>query len=413
MIGRIGDYELQELLGQGGMALVYRAYHPALGRTVALKLILQGLEADPTFRARFQREARAAAQMSHPNIVTIHDYGEHQGKPYLVMEYVDGPSLAALLRSGPLDPVRAARIIGQVADALDYAHQRGFVHRDVKPGNILLSADGRRAVLADFGVVRPMADQGARLTAVGVAVGTPDYMSPEELMGEPLDGRSDLYSLGVVLYHALSGQTPFTASTPTAAVAAILTHVPPPLRQLNPRIPPQLEAVVARMMARDRNQRYQTGAEIKWALETALGSGATAHIPTPPRRTSRLPIILGAAGAGALALLALCGVGGCCSRAATSSGLSPWRRVPPPPRRSRTGPPPRRRRGPHLPPPRPPGDRSPRPPPRGAPPGPSSPTTSSTIATSGRWTTSTPRSTRAAIASSPTRPLPPTGTARG
>jgi serine/threonine-protein kinase len=357
MNGRIGAYELRGVLGQGGMAIVYEAYQPALDRTVAIKLIHQRVEADPTFRARFEREARAAARMRHPNIVTVHDYGEQDGRPYLVMEYIDGPSLATQLRAGPLPPARAAQLIGEIAEGLDYAHQLGFLHRDVKPSNILLGGDGRQAVLSDFGLVRPMAPQRTDLTGTGVAVGTPDYMSAEQLLDEPLDGRSDLYSLGVTLYHALSGRPPFAATTPTATIAAILTQDPLTLRAVNPRVPPPLEPVVARMLARDRDQRYRTGGEFRRALEAALGmTGPTQTLPLPPpaprpappalyapyespsrpggppgsgrvpqstpyevppiplpppRRRKRLPLrIAGAAGAAVLALVCMGGIGG-------------------------------------------------------------------------------------------------------
>jgi hypothetical protein len=292
---RIGPYEIQAELGKGGMAVVYRAHQPALDRTVAIKVMLADLEEDPTYLARFQREARAAARMDHPSIVTVYDYGEHEGKPYLVMQYVPGGPLSQRLRAGPLPPEQAVAYIGQVAEALDYAHQEGFVHRDVKPGNILLSRDGRRAILSDFGIVRPIDQEKGDLTTTGASVGTPDYMSPEQAVGDPLDGRSDLYSLAVVLFHALSGQLPFPGTTPTVRIAMMLTRDPPNLLEVKPDLPPTLAPVLQRALARDREQRYQDGAALKAALDGALV--ATSLAPTDPYSATAA----GAAGAEAIA----------------------------------------------------------------------------------------------------------------
>jgi serine/threonine-protein kinase len=284
VVDRIGAYEIQEELGRGGMAVVYKAYQPALDRTVALKLMLAGLEQGPTYLARFQREARAAGRMQHPNIVTIYDYGEQDGKPFLVMEYITGGTLADRLRAGALDPGQAMWVGGQIADALDYAHRQGFVHRDVKPANILLTGDGRRAVLSDFGIARLLEqEQGAGLTAIGLTLGTPDYMSPEQAMAEPLDGRSDLYSLGVVLYHTLTGRLPFAATNPNALVAAMLTKDPVPPRQVNPHLSAQSEAVLLKALARDREYRFQSGGEFKRALESAQAVGPAAPTAYAPR----------------------------------------------------------------------------------------------------------------------------------
>jgi hypothetical protein len=230
------------------------------------------------------------------------------------MEYIDGPTLATLLRGGPLEPARAVRIVGEIAGALDYAHRQGLIHRDVKPANILLSADGQRATLADFGLVRPMGPRGAGLTTTGVPMGTPDYMSPEQLLAErPLDGRSDLYSLGAVLYHALAGRAPYAGLSLAARVAAALNRTPPPPLAGAPRLPPQLDGVVRRALAHDPEQRFPTAAEFKRALDTALTpADATMMWRIPPPRSrppKHLPLIQGAA-AGALALALACGAVG-------------------------------------------------------------------------------------------------------
>jgi serine/threonine-protein kinase len=329
LLTEFGGYRIQEVLGEGGMAVVYKAYEPRLDRVVALKVMHRDDDTDATYLARFRREARAAARMQHPNIVTVYAAGEQDGQPYIAMEYVDGGTVLDRMREGPLDPAEAVWIAGQIADALDYAHRQGFVHRDVKPANILLSHDGKRAVLSDFGVVRPIVEQqGAALTAVGLTVGTPDYMSPEQAMAEPLDGRSDLYSLGVVLYHLLTGRRPFTAGSLTSMVADMLSKDPQSPRQVNPRISPHLEAAMLKVLAPARDQRFQTGAEFKQALETALEEGRRAPLPAPPRaeappasfeaarpvpaapisapvRQNRLPLIVGGVALGIIVLALL------------------------------------------------------------------------------------------------------------
>jgi serine/threonine protein kinase len=197
-------YEIIELIGEGGMATVYRARQPRLQRDVAVKVMQPALAADPTFRQRFEREAQTAANLRHPNILTVHDYGESDGgQLYLVVEYMRGGALRDALERG-MALEKAVEIAAQIAEALDYAHGQGVVHRDVKPNNILLTRD-ERPLLADFGLVKPI--QGdRRLTATGVMLGTPDYMAPEQVQGEEVDGRADVYALGVMLYEMLTGQ---------------------------------------------------------------------------------------------------------------------------------------------------------------------------------------------------------------
>jgi serine/threonine protein kinase len=207
----LGDlYEVERELGRGGMSVVYCARDTRLGRRVAVKVLPPDLAHDPAVRTRFAREAHTAAQLAHPHIVPIHDVGERDGVAYLVMALVSGGNLATLMaREGRLSSNETRRLLREIADALDFAHQRGVIHRDIKPDNILLDGDSGRAMVSDFGIARAM-EAGGRLTATGAAVGTPTYMSPEQAVGErQLDGRCDIYALGVVAYQMLAGRVPF------------------------------------------------------------------------------------------------------------------------------------------------------------------------------------------------------------
>src|ERR671935_550187 len=201
---RIGSYTLLEPIGHGGMATVYRAHQETLDRTVAVKVLSEHLATSDEFMQRFTREARTAANMQHPNVITVHDFGQDErGVPYLVLEYVDGATLADLMDDG-LDDARIPDLLDQIAAGLDYAHARGVIHRDIKPGNILLTEEGR-VVLADFGLASLL--QGAsHLTMTGGVIGTPEYMSPEQASGDPVDHRTDVYALGIVLYEMLTGE---------------------------------------------------------------------------------------------------------------------------------------------------------------------------------------------------------------
>ena len=275
----LGGYRILRKLGQGGMAVVYKAHEESLSRVVALKVIAQHLSENPQFITRFQREAQAAAQLSHPNIVQIYAIGEDDGVHYFSMEYVKGRSLGEIIEDeGFLTAGRALPIIEQAAEALAVAHEAGIVHRDIKPANIMLDGAGRVKV-ADFGIAQ-MATE-TRMTQSGMLVGTPEYISPEQCRNEKLDGRSDIYALGVTLYQLLSGRTPFNADTPHALVMQIVEGPIPRVGELNPTIPADVQNVVAKMMHTDRTQRFQSAEDLIHALKEADTQPATGTHPAP------------------------------------------------------------------------------------------------------------------------------------
>ena len=266
----IGHYQIIEHLGRGGMAEVYKAYQPALDRHVAVKILHPFVADDETFLARFEREARAVAALRHANIVRVYDFGHEDSTYYMVMEYVDGQTLKQRLNKFRADgqtmsPAETTKLITQVARALQHAHRRGLIHRDIKPANILLTSRGD-AVLSDFGIARMV--ESTRYTMTGI-VGTPDYMSPEQGQGHEVDLRTDIYSLGIVLYECLTGRPPFTADTP---LAVIFKHVQDPLplpRGINPNISEAMERVVLKSLAKDPTDRFESAQEIAYALEAA------------------------------------------------------------------------------------------------------------------------------------------------
>jgi predicted Ser/Thr protein kinase len=291
----LGNYQIVEELGRGGMAVVYRAYQPSLNRYVALKVLPPQLAFDPQFVERFVREARAAAGLRHPNIVVVHDVGEQEGLYYIVMEYLEGRTLKEVIeQEGRLPPARVAHILEQVANALDYAHERGFIHRDVKPANIFVG-EHDQVTLTDFGIAKA-ASEAEQLTRTGMLVGTPEYMSPEQAEGGVVDYRTDLYALGIVLYQMLTGRVPFKGKTPHSTLYAVVNQPPPPPRQINPALPPAVEAVVLRALAKQPDQRFQRGAEMAGALQAALASRSplVAAAPPPPRTPPPRPARRGA-----------------------------------------------------------------------------------------------------------------------
>lgn len=280
---QIGPFKIEAEIGRGGMATVYRATQLSLGRPVALKVLAHNLTSDPGLVERFRHEAVIASHLSHPNIVQIYDTGEDSGHYYIAMEYIDGPTLAQVIQAkGTLEAPYAAAVILAAAEALAVAHARGVVHRDIKPANIMQCRTGR-VVVMDFGIAR--AAQMSSLTATGFSVGTPAYMSPEQAMGQKVDGRTDLYALGVVLYQALTGRAPFAADSPVATLLQHVHHIPPSIREQRPDLPQWLELVVSCCLAKNPDHRYQRAEDLCIDLREGMRSGraplAEALVRTP------------------------------------------------------------------------------------------------------------------------------------
>jgi serine/threonine protein kinase len=274
------DFELQREIGRGGMGVVYLALDVRLDRLVAVKVLPERLAASPEVRERFLREARMAAKLSHPNIVPIYRADELAGVAFFVMGYVNGPSLAERLAArGALPALEIAPLLRDVAHALGYAHARGVVHRDVKPGNILIEPDPERALVTDFGIARLA--ETSPLTGTGQVLGTVHYMSPEQANGETLDGRSDLYSLGVVAFLAVTGRLPFDNASAIAVLVAHASKAAAKVRDLAPDVPEAMASVIDRCRAKDPSARYQTGAELADAIDQAMGE--IVNDPAAPR----------------------------------------------------------------------------------------------------------------------------------
>ena len=269
----VGPYRIIEQLGQGGMATVFKAYHAGLDRFVAIKVMHLAFKQDPTFLARFQREARVVAKLDHPNIVPIYDYAEHNGNPYLVMKFIEGETLKARLSRGPLTRNEGLRVVDAVGKALAYAHARGILHRDIKPSNILLCPDGA-IYLADFGLAR-IAEAGESTLSNEMLIGTPHYISPEQARGERnLDAGTDIYSFGVVLYEMVVGRVPFNADTPFSIIHDhIYTPLPLP-QKINPKVPDTVQRILLKALAKDRADRYATVEELSLSFLRAVSGPA-------------------------------------------------------------------------------------------------------------------------------------------
>ncbi len=266
----LGNYKILAPLGQGGMARVYKAYQENLEREVAVKVLAPWFATDHNFVERFKREALLVARLSHPNIVTVHDTGEYNGHLYIVMQFVNGGTLRQRLDQlqslgRTMDIVEAAPIFVQLANALDYAHDNGVIHRDVKPVNVLLDRSGR-PILSDFGIAKLLAET-RQLTRQGAGVGTPEYMSPEQCRGEPVDGRADIYALGVILFEALTGRLPFLADNYPALAHSHIYEIPPHPSTINPHIDAAVAQVIQTALRKHPSQRYQRAREMGEALE--------------------------------------------------------------------------------------------------------------------------------------------------
>ncbi len=298
-------YEVGALIGRGGMADVRSGHDTRLGRTVAIKRLRSDLASDPTFQARFRREAQSAASLNHPSIVAVYDTGEEVAPdgthvPYIVMEYVEGKTLREIMREGrKILPERALEITADVLSALDYSHRAGIVHRDIKPANVMLTPTGRVKVM-DFGIARAIADASSTMTATAAVVGTAQYLSPEQARGEQVDARSDIYSTGCLLFELLTGRPPFQGDSPVSVAYQHVREEPPTASSIEPEVGPEVDAIVGKALAKKTAERYQSAAQMRADIERALAGQAVdasatsmmpvaAPPPPPTESTSFLP----------------------------------------------------------------------------------------------------------------------------
>ncbi len=265
---QLGAYRIVAQVGAGGMAAVYKAYQASMDRYVAVKVLPRSMASDPQFTSRFENEARVLARLQHPHILPVFDFGQAEGYAYFVMPLLETGTLAQRLHGQPLPLAQLREFVSQIGDALDYAHSRGLLHRDVKPSNVLVD-ERDNYLLTDFGISKLM-DGSSNLTATGTLIGTPAYMSPEQGQGRNLDRRSDIYSLGVIVYELATGQVPFSADTPVAVIFKHVTAALPPVEALNPNLPPALVQVINRALAKQPEDRFQTGRDMVDAVEASI-----------------------------------------------------------------------------------------------------------------------------------------------
>ncbi len=288
---RIDDFEMLEVAGRGGMGVVFRARQVSVDRIVAFKLIGAAIFADPGYLARFEREARVAAAVEHPNVVSVYGAGRYRERPYIAMQWIDGTDLRSVIDDhGPMEPERACSIAAQLASALDAVHDRGLLHRDLKPANVLLRRIKRRdhVYLTDFGIAKFVQTETAPLTQAGQFVGTPGYIAPECLRGDEVDRRSDVYSLGCMLFEFLAGERPFAATNEIALYWSHANDPRPALSERRPHVGERFDAVLARAMAIKPHERYSTATELAEALQGALETGSR-RVPPPPEPATPAP----------------------------------------------------------------------------------------------------------------------------
>ncbi|MGB7339691.1 MAG: protein kinase [Phototrophicaceae bacterium] len=291
LVGKIvSGYEILHPIGEGGMATVYLAKQQSMNRQVAIKVLPKHFVKDDTYMERFRREVDIASKLEHRNIIPVYDYGEYEGQPFIVMRYMHAGSLDDVLQNSPLNPDQIYQLLSQIAPALDYAHSKGVLHRDLKPSNVLMDDDGG-AFLTDFGIARVVGDNSPGLTTQGV-VGTPSYMSPEQAQGKELDGRSDIYALGVMLFEMATGRRPFENDTPYSIAVMQVTEQPPMPRNLNPNISSALEIVILKALKKSRDERYQTGIALTEALKLAMENPQAVHDTEPRLQMSSYQEIL-------------------------------------------------------------------------------------------------------------------------
>ena len=275
MLGRLGSYEVCGLVGRGSTGVVVKALDTRLNRFVAIKVLSPSFSSNGPARTRFEREGRSVAAVSHEHVVPIHSVNEYRGLPFIVMHYVDGGSLHQRIeKNGPLETCEVVRIGMQIARGLAAAHAQGIIHRDVKPANVMLESGVDRAMVSDFGLAR-VADEAA-MTRSGVIAGTPQYMSPEQAMGDPIDPRSDLFSLGSVLYAACTGRAPFRSETVFGVIKRVCESTPRPIREINPKIAPWLETLICKLQEKDREDRFESAEQVADILNQEL-----AHLQSP------------------------------------------------------------------------------------------------------------------------------------